>query len=387
MPFYYFPIMIIVIADDITGAAEIAGIALKHGCDTLLTTNCVMPDNKPDVLVFATDTRSMVEKEACGTVREITKNIRRNEDVTVFKKTDSVLRGHVVSEIDAIIETLNYDNAILLPQNPSKGRIIKNGTYYIGGQLLSDTDFNKDPEFPAVSADVMQLLDNEVVHLSLNGTTANHDKNIFIADAENDKEIGIQLEKASEHTLLAGGADFFTSLLRIKYNKTVGQEKHEHPDFGGRTVIICGSTQSKDISKEPFIRQMKAVETIMPDDVFEGSPADNWIREIKRIYEKNTSVIIKIGNKRNGGKDYAIRLKSVMADMVLSIVKQASPNLLIIEGGATAYSILNRMNWNLFKLKKEYAPGVVGMTYECTEIILKPGSYSWGGIFNVNSTK
>lgn len=376
--------MIIVIADDITGAAEIAGIALNYGCETLLTTKFIMPEKLPNVLVFATDTRSMAEKEAYEVILEITKNIKRDSNITVFKKIDSVLRGHVVSEIKAIIKTLKYNNAMLLPQNPSKGRVIINGTYYIGKQLLNDTDFQNDPEYPALSANVAQILNNQVTPLNLNETFTEKNKNIFIADATNDKEIEIQLNKTTDNTLLGGGADLFTSLLEIKYNKTTQRNNFDCPSFAGKTIIICGSTQSKDISNEPFIKQIEPAEMIMPTDVFEGKPADNWIKEINFNYKRNTSIIIKIGKKKNGGKDYAIRLKSIMAEIVLSTLNIETPKLLIIEGGATAYSILSKIGWNLFKLKKEYAPGVVSMTHGCTEIILKPGSYPWGGIFRRN---
>ena len=56
---------ILVIADDITGAAEMAGIALRHGLTVQLTTGEQYPaDADAEVVVMATDTRGGNELEA-----------------------------------------------------------------------------------------------------------------------------------------------------------------------------------------------------------------------------------------------------------------------------------------------------------------------------------
>ena len=85
--------MIVIISDDITGAAEIAGMAHAYGLSTVLTTGEQCPsDNKAEVVVFAADTRSMSEEEACNTIRRIATPLKETEGVRVFKKIDSVLR-------------------------------------------------------------------------------------------------------------------------------------------------------------------------------------------------------------------------------------------------------------------------------------------------------
>lgn len=73
---------IIVIADDITGAAEIAGIAFQHGltvrllCSSLSITNPKdVVSRETEVTVIATDTRSMTEAEAVVETRQLTKLI------------------------------------------------------------------------------------------------------------------------------------------------------------------------------------------------------------------------------------------------------------------------------------------------------------------------
>lgn len=150
--------MIAVIADDITGAAEMAGIGFRYGLRTSLVTEVseALPDC--DILVVATDTRSMAEEEAVAETRRV---VRRLWDAGVrkfFKKTDSALRGHVVPELIVLLEELPYTRVVYLPQNPSKGRVIKEGVYYINGKPLHETSFAFDPEFPATTSVVTERL-------------------------------------------------------------------------------------------------------------------------------------------------------------------------------------------------------------------------------------
>lgn len=372
--------MIIVIADDITGAAEIAGIALKHGLYTVLTTQMSVPRNVPEVLVIATDTRSGNEQDAKKTIQTTAEMIRKSGSNIIFKKTDSVLRGHITAELSVLMDYLKYDNSLLIPQNPSKGRIIKNGKYLINGIPLDKTDFKHDPEFPAQSSCVKELLRDKAISLG-NEEDILQKGTIYIADAENDNEIKSQLDKSTAKTLLAGGADLFTALLQHKLKKDISSTNNTAIGTPGNTIIICGSTQSKDITKEPYIKKLDAYEEIMPYSVFNGGSPEAWINKLADTYVNRKAIIIGIGEKENGGKDCAIRLRGIMAEATQRLVEEAQPELMIIEGGATAYAILSNISWNSFKLKNEYAPGIVSMTYGKTEIILKPGSYPWGNLF------
>ena len=96
----------IVIADDITGAAEIAGIAFTHGADVRLACSssvscCYVATD--GTTVIATDTRSMSEAEAIAETHRIASALS-HQPSAIFKKTDSALRGHVVAELQALME-------------------------------------------------------------------------------------------------------------------------------------------------------------------------------------------------------------------------------------------------------------------------------------------
>ena len=143
----------IIIADDITGAAEIAGIAFERGRQVrLVCSGSVCCDHvAAQTIVMATDTRSMSEAEAAAENQRIASAIS-HQPSAIFKKTDSALRGHVVAELTTLMAAAGYQRAVYLPANPSKGRIIRQGIYYINNVPIHETAFSYDPEFPAKSA-------------------------------------------------------------------------------------------------------------------------------------------------------------------------------------------------------------------------------------------
>ena len=145
-------VRILVVADDITGAAEVAGVAHEAGCRVRFTTSWegLTEGEVSEVTVLATDTRSMPQSEARQCAQAVVDTLRQGENpyTHLFKKTDSVLRGWVADELAPFAE-LGYDKVLLMPANPSKGRTIEQGEYRINGTPLHETVFSTDPEFPA----------------------------------------------------------------------------------------------------------------------------------------------------------------------------------------------------------------------------------------------
>lgn len=384
--------MIIVLADDITGAAEIAGLAFSRGLSTsLIVATSAISFSIADVVIVATDTRSMSSADAKHTVEEFCRSVTafiyssNAPHAILFKKTDSVLRGHIALELSTIMDCLDYDNALLVAQNPSKQRIIDNGIYYVDGNKLSETMFACDPEYPAYTSHAAELLGGNVESLSVDSRIPNVAKTIFVADASTSQQVTEQVRKAASCTLVAGGADCFNAFLDIQYG--VAPLNRTTPVCGigqlrGKLLAVCGSTQGGSILDTPFMTRHKTVEVNMPDDVFEGAPAESWINSVAKQYLQSDCCILRIGQHAIKGAEYALRLKGIMADAVAGIISQAQPEYIIIEGGATAFAVLTRLELSAFNIESEFSPGVVGMRHGDTHVVLKPGSYPWGNLFS-----
>ena len=384
----------IVIADDITGAAEIAGIAFARGaevrliCDSVCGCDTATPSTGVTT-VIATDTRSMSEEEALAETKRISAAFVSPEGKKViFKKTDSALRGHVVAELTALMEATGYERAIYLPANPSKGRIIRNGIYYIKevrGEKqevrevpLNETDFSFDPEFPARTSVLRERFPDAEAH------------HIIMPDAENEEDIHNVISTYNDgKTIFAGAADLFSAMIGMGCGRLKESiAKHSIPiiQTHNSMLILSGSTQSKPLGLGIPIAPM-------PQEIYDGGDDLNlW--DTRAYEQERHSLILTIPHTHRTGKEVAVHLRTMMAEMTKQLVTKHCPDHLVIEGGATAWATLQALGWTEFTITAQLAPGVVQMrvTNAChtqnlrsengTLVTLKPGSYPWGTILS-----
>ena len=370
----------IVIADDITGAAEIAGIAFARGAEVRLVCGsiCGCDTATHPITVIATDTRSMSEAEAAAETKRISAAFGSPEGKKViFKKTDSALRGHVVAELTALMEATGYKRAIYLPANPSKGRIIRNGIYYIKeveGEKqevrevpLNETDFSFDPEFPARTSALRERFPDAEAH------------NIIMPDAENEEDIRKVISTYNDgKTIFAGAADLFSAMIGMGCGRLKESiAKHPIPIIQAKNniLILCGSTQSKPLELGIPIAPM-------PQEIYDGGN-DMSLWDTTAYDQEQHSLILTIPHTHRTGKEVAVHLRTMMAEMTKQLVTRHCPNHLVIEGGATAWATLQALGWTEFTITAQLAPGVVQMrATNGVFVTLKPGSYPWGTILS-----
>ena len=373
----------IVIADDITGAAEMAGIAFARGESVRFVCggeagSCGTATY--GTTVIATDTRSMSEAEAVAETQRITSAISHQPSI-IFKKTDSALRGHVVVELTALMEATGYHRAVYLPANPSKGRIIKNGIYYINNVPIHETDFSFDPEFPAKTSVLRERFPEA------------ESKGIIMPDAESEEDIQKVIAKYNDgKTLFAGAADLFSALLGhsrdTRNTRDSGETRDTRVSNSPSTLILCGSTQSKPLDLGIPIAPM-------PREIYDGNEdLSLWDTS---AYQENHSLILTMPYTHRTGKEAAVHLRTMMAQKAKELVTEyLLPTLdregtgeslhLIIEGGATAWATLQALGWTQFEIVAQIAPGIVQMSAtNGTLVTLKPGSYPWGNLFSFSA--
>lgn len=79
------------------------------------------------------------------------------------------------------------------------------------------------------------------------------------------------------------------------------------------------------------------------------------------------------------GKEVAIHLREMTAELIQHLVEKQAPQQLIIEGGASAFATLQHLGWNELEVVCQIAPGVIKTKApNGTFVIMKPGSYPWG---------
>jgi uncharacterized protein YgbK (DUF1537 family) len=376
--------MIAVIADDLTGAAELAGIGLNFQLRTEINT-VVDVHSKADLLIIATDTRSLPVAEARQIMADLTRQLMQLNPQLIFKKIDSVLRGHVLDEVNSQLIASGLKRALIVPGNPLHGKQVINGIYYYNNQPVHLSNYAHDPGFPLSSSDVKKMLRTDApIHL-LKKHEDLPDDGIVVGEIEMEDDFNHWVQKLDQDTLIAGAAGLFNSLLQHLQPKASGvapaDKQLRHP-----RLFVFGSTfkKSNHHIKHGWLHNVPVL--YIPNEIiFNGDDAayqtEIYCNDVASQLKLTGNCIMAVqpdAGKHQKIDPYALTKK--MGLMVNRINNQITLHELLIEGGATATAILQQMEITQLHPVKQIAPGVI-----CTSIpgnsqlsvTLKPGSYNW----------
>jgi uncharacterized protein YgbK (DUF1537 family) len=372
--------MIAVIADDITGAAEMGGIALRYGLQVIISDDVKLAA-QADVFIVYTNTRSMPKEEAVKVMEGVTGKMTQLSPTLFYKKTDSVLRGHVLSELQAQMRVLNMVKALLVPVNPSMGRTIRNGQYFINDQLIHETSFSLDPEFPVLDSRIERMLGSQEVKV-LSEPNPVSAEGVFVGEAETNEDVHEWASHVDETIFPAGGASFFNALLSKRLqNKTANIELQLYSP----TLLVSGTTYNRSVER---IKKHSQLVSYMPSDIFlnEGNDFESWRDEIVLILSRYNKAIVAV-KSTEGVKANPNSIKDRIGQVIKLVFEKIAVAELWIEGGSTAYSIVNKLGWGSFIPTEELEQGIVRMKVKGREkhyLTIKPGSYDWPSQWDFN---
>jgi uncharacterized protein YgbK (DUF1537 family) len=378
--------MIAVIADDLTGAAEIAGLGLRYGLTVEIVTT-VDQLSKADLLVVATDTRSMPEQEAVKVMSYITVRLKRLNPEVLFKKVDSVIRGHVIAELNTHLKQLDIPRALLVPANPALGRTIVKGNYYVDGEPIHLTSFANDPEFSLTTSDIRDMLrskDTEIHIRNIEDTLPT--QGIIIGECGYADDLDVWATKADSHTLMAGGSGLFNAILGSHDLKEVKEPGIDRNAFNEPMLFICGSTYNKSKQLVEKLSDAGGPVSYMSQDIISSfDPADKlfnqWADDVVALLNKHQKAVIAIHEDAITKTDVSTGyLRDKKARLVEKVLERVAVKELLIEGGATAAAIIKQLNYIQFTPVQEFSTGVIRMKVDKENelfLTLKPGSYDW----------
>jgi uncharacterized protein YgbK (DUF1537 family) len=371
--------MILVIADDITGAAEIGGIGLRYGLRVVVS-NKIKRNSNAELLIVYTNTRSMKRAEAISIMEELTREAASLNPSLIYKKTDSVLRGHVLAEMKKQMEVLDLGKALLVPVNPLLGRAIRDGHYYVNDQLINETSFSSDPEFPLHVSRIEEMLgDNRE---SVKVATLLDDlpgKGIIVGEAQTEEDVLQWAIHKDQSFFLAGGASFFNALIRSTGFREKKKEK-QIVEMTEPILLVSGTTFKKNVER---LKQHARLVSYLPADEKEFN---NWTDRIVSVLSQYNKAIIAIGNDQYPKTDPPV-LSEKLSEAVKLVSKKIKIPELLIEGGSTAFSIIKKLGLIDFIPTEEMEQGIVRMKVDGKEdmhLTIKPGSYDWPAEWNFN---
>ncbi|HEX3728517.1 MAG TPA: four-carbon acid sugar kinase family protein [Opitutaceae bacterium] len=347
--------MIAVVADDISGAAELAGAALRHGLRAEVQTS-FDPATDADVVCLDTDTRSLAASEAAPRTAEAVRRLAEARPRWIYKKCDSVLRGNVRAELLAAMGAAGKSRAMLVSANPSRRRVVRAGQIFVGDLPLHDTPFAHDPEHPRTTARIVDLLGGEI-----GGVDA--------PDAESAADLVRHAEAVDGGILPAGGVEFFEALLRKEGCKAGGPVAAGPRPSYAVTLAVCGSATSWAVRRD----QAGALGMTVFAFPLEASAIAAELRVKGRA-------LVGIGDGPVTRSFAPTALVSRLARVCAEVLALVPTDRVLLEGGATAGAVIHRLAWKRLAACQVAAPGVGALRPVGEErplVLIKPGSYDW----------
>ena len=386
--------MLVVIADDFSGAAEIGGIGYRYGLNAEVQLK-FDSRSTADLIVIDADTRSLTKDEAIEKTGSLVNDLKNSGKRIAFKKVDSVFRGHIVEEINVLQQHFNYRRVLLLPANPKRGRKIISGQYFVNAVSLKQTVFAKDPHFPTTSSSIEDIINKNssvLRHIHATPISSLPDSALITGDVSSKEDIKSYIRKIGPDDLCCGAAEFFEAFLenngyKVKKDETSKRTSLQWPYF---SLIISGSTV-KDQFEKNEIKTYNLQNLSLPGQwsgdqfILEKEKEEKWQAEVSDLLLQYQVVAISVKHEVkqvNGAAEifsnHFIRLMHYISE------KHGRGNIhFALTGGATASAIISKEGITGLKVKKEIAPGIVTLINEQTRELftVKPGSYLWPASF------
>jgi uncharacterized protein YgbK (DUF1537 family) len=142
----------LVVADDLTGAADCAIAFAKRGLHTTVRWSGEPDAADEAVLSYDANSRGLSAPEAAARHAQVIGALHRPE-TRLFKKIDSTLRGQPMAELAATLAHFRARTGaafgILAPAFPGTGRTTENGRILVRGRPLEETEtWQRDHTYP-----------------------------------------------------------------------------------------------------------------------------------------------------------------------------------------------------------------------------------------------
>ncbi len=150
-----------IIADDLSSATDCGAQVVRSGLSVVVPLDSYsLPTQARTTQVISvdTDSRSLSADRAYTKVKDATQQLVADGWTHFYKSVDSTLRGNLGAEIEAVLEVVKPDCALIAPAFPKYGRTTVNGVQHLHGRPLHETEFGTDPTAPVKDADIARRL-------------------------------------------------------------------------------------------------------------------------------------------------------------------------------------------------------------------------------------
>ncbi len=382
------------IADDLTGATDLALMLTRNGMRTVQVMG--VPEkgttfDNVDAVVIALKSRTNPPAEAvawscaaCDVLRAA------GAEQILFKYCstfDSTEHGNIGPVAEALLEKLDGKIAVVCPAFPTTQRTIFKGHLFVGNQLLSDSPMKNHPLTPMQNANLVEVMQAQtgmkvgLVPYEIVAQGADHIRTAIqnlqvdnvrfaVVDAISDQHLHSIADAISDSVLITGGSGIALGLPNTyaAKNKLTLQAKPESLQARhGRQAILAGScsaaTQAQvahAIAQGIPAMRLDALElaagSTTPDDCIAFANQQSADQPVL-IYSTQAPDTIKDVQNALGREAAGELVENAMATIATNLVNSGVTQL-IVAGGETSGAVVGALEVSALEIGPEIDPGV-----------------------------
>lgn len=380
------------IADDFTGATDLAAMLVAHGMATVQVIGVPRgPLPEADAIVVALKSRTAPVAEAVAESLAACEALLAGGAKQIFFKYcstfDSTDEGNIGPVADALLKRLQSGFAIACPAFPANNRSIYMGHLFVGGALLSESGMENHPLTPMRDPNLVRVLSRQTdggVGLVPFGVVEqgpvairrefarlqDRGRRYAITDALTEAHLHALGEACAEHALITGGSGIAMGLPENFRRKGLLPDRGDAdalPTPRGAMAVVAGSCSRATLAQIGLARdhvptlELDALTT--PDAPALIAQAVAWMRD--KLSEQRPVVIAasappeKVAAlQRKLGRDAAGALvEQTMAGIAAALVERGVGRL-VVAGGETSGAVVQRLGITSLRIGAQIDPGV-----------------------------
>jgi 3-dehydrotetronate 4-kinase len=397
------------IADDFTGATDLANNLVRAGMRVILTVDVPAPSQQidADAVVVALKSRTVPARAAVKLSLDACRWLRKQGAGQIYFKIcstfDSTAAGNIGPVIEALMDELGCDFSIATPAFPENGRTVVHGHLFLGDTLLSDSGMRHHPLTPMTDANLVRVLqaqlnpskgrkiglvDYRTVAQSAEVIRRRMDElkaegiSIAIVDALSDDDLGRLAEALRDSPFLTAGSGLGSSLAR-NWGFRPGNPI-TLPPARGRKAILAGSCSSAtNVQVERFLRSGGEAYALQPRADLELQIAKvlAWADACWQTEAEPPLLVYSTAEPERVNPANAPLIEQTMAALARAFVERGV-GILVVAGGETAGVCVQALGITQLQIGPQIDPGVPWCYAGGLHLALKSGNFGSPDFFS-----
>lgn len=407
------------IADDFTGATDLANMLVRGGMRTVqsigIPSSEVAAGIDADAIVIALKSRTTPVAEAIEQSLAALAWLREQGCEQIFFKYcstfDSTAAGNIGQVSEALLAALGGDFTLACPAFPENGRTIFRGHLFVQDQLLSESGMQHHPLTPMTDANLVRVLQSQTglnVGLLRYDTIAQGAEQvrtriaelraqgvgIAIADALSDSDLYTLGTACADLPLLTGGSGLALGLpdnfRRAGKLRDLDASKLT-PVSGGEVVLAGSASVATNGQVAAWLEAGRPALRIDPLALAAGEPVVAQALAFARdhqetvlIYATSSPEEVKAVQQQLGVERAGSLVENALGEIAKGL-RQSGVRRFVIAGGETSGAVVQALGVQLLRIGAQIDPGVpatVSSTDEPLALALKSGNFGGRDFFS-----